>query len=351
MYFKSLHVCIDVNYVIKNLIFFFISLILLFATSASSSAAEHYKPASASEIPWHYAEQGIMGTVVSVKLQHPDKKIAQKISQEIFTLMWDINNEMSNFKPDSLLTKINQQAHKHPLKITDRLFGIIKKSLYYSKISNGAFDITVGTISKYYDYRNKRRPQENIISKRLKYISYKNIKLDDEQKTIYLNNEFASLDLGGIAKGYAISQALKILKQNDIKNAYITAGGDSYALGSKNGRPWYIAIKNPRDGKNNIILPVSDVAISTSGDYERFFIEDNIRYHHIINPTTGHSASKSVSVTVIGDSPEDTDALSTTLFVLGEKKGLELINTINGYDAIYVYPNGKMSFSNGLKRE
>ncbi|MEJ2142509.1 MAG: FAD:protein FMN transferase [Gammaproteobacteria bacterium] len=281
--------CFDVNNIFKILAFCYLSLPLVLGVTTSSSAAEHSHPDSNSEIPWFYAEQGIMGTVVSVKLQHPDKKIAQKISQDIFALMWDINNEMSNFEPDSLLSKINQHAHKHPLKITDRLFGI--------------------------------------------------------------TNEHASIDLGGIAKGYAISQALKILQQNAIKNAYITAGGDSYALGSKNGRPWYIAIKNPRDGKNNIILPVSGVAISTSGDYERFFIEDNIRYHHIINPATGHSATKSVSVTVIGPSPEDTDALSTTLFVLGEKKGLELINTIDGYDAIYVYPDGKMSFSNGLKRE
>ena len=98
-------------------------------------------------------------------------------------------------------------------------------------------------------------------------------------------------------------------------------------------------------------MPVSNIAISTSGDYERYFEEDNVRYHHIINPATGRSAVKSVSVTVLGRSSVDTDALSTTLFVLGEKKGIELINQIDGYDAVYVYPDGRMTFSKGLKRE
>lgn len=349
MYIKKLHACFHVSSILKFILLSQTSLLLYMSSAAI--AAQISTSVGSSPDQWHYAEQGIMGTVVSIKIQHHDKNTARNISQEIFALMWDINNEMSNYKSDSLLSKINQQAHKHPLKITDRLFGIIQKSLYYSQISGGAFDITVGTIGQHYDYRKKQRPKEDLINKKIKFVSYKNIKLNNLEKTIFIDNKYASLDLGGIAKGYAIAQAVEILKKNNIRNAYISAGGDSYALGSKDNRPWYVAIKNPRDNKNNIILPVSDVAISTSGDYERFFIEDNIRYHHIINPETGHSASKSVSVTVIGDSPEDTDALSTTLFVLGEKKGLELINKIDGFDAIYVYPDGKMSFSNGLKRE
>jgi thiamine biosynthesis lipoprotein len=265
--------------------------------------------------------------------------------------MWDINNEMSNYSADSLLSKINQQAHRMPVKISGRLFGLIAKSLYYSRLSSGAFDITVGTIGQHYDFRKKIKPSDNVISDKLKYVSYKNIKLDNKKKTIFISNKYAQLDLGGIAKGYAIAQAIKILKNYKIGSAYISAGGDSYAIGKKNNRPWYVAIKNPRKGDNNIILPVSNTAISTSGDYERYFEKDNVRYHHIINPVTGHSAKKSVSVTVIGESPVDTDALSTTLFVLGEKKGIELIDTIEGYEAVYVYPDGKMTFSKGLKRE
>lgn len=346
MYYKKLYACINVKYSSHTP---FLSVLLLYLLSSLLSVTAASKDVPG--VPWHYAEQGIMGTVITIKFQHADKKIAHQASQEVFKLMWDINNEMSNYKSDSLLSKINKTAHIKPVKISDRLFGLITKSLYYSRISNGAFDITVGTIGQHYNFRKKERPTDTLINEKLKYVSYKNIQLDPTNKTIFINNKYAQLDLGGIAKGYAIALAIELLKKYKIKNAYISAGGDSYAIGTRNNRPWHIAIKNPRKGENNIIIPVSDIAISTSGDYERYFEEDNVRYHHIINPTTGHSAKKSVSVTVLGNSPVDTDALSTTLFVLGEKKGIELIDQIDGYDAIYVYPNGKMTFSNGLKRE
>ena len=346
MYFKKLYACINVN--CGRYIPFLGALILYLASAASYATTPSV---SAPDSSWHYAEQGIMGTVISVKLQHENKKIAHQVSREIFDLMWDINNEMSNYKADSLLTKINNNAHVKPIKISDRLFGLIAKSLYYSRLSNGAFDITVGTIGQHYNFRKKKRPSQDLISDKLKYVSFKNIKLDEKNKTIFLTNKYARLDLGGIAKGFAIAESVKIIKKNKIKNAYISAGGDSYAIGSRFNRPWHVAIKNPRKGENNIILTVSNIAMSTSGDYERYFEEKNVRYHHIINPVTGHSAKKSVSVTVMGKSPVDTDALSTTLFVLGEKKGIELINKIDGYDAIYVYPDGKMTFSDGLKRE
>lgn len=350
MFFRQLYTYFNVDYIVKGLFSLkyslFLTLFLIVDSYTVAMSADN-----TSNADWHYAEQGIMGTIVTVKLQYPDKNIARKISKEIFSLMWDINNEMSNYKDDSLLSKINHAAHKHPVKITDRLYRIIDRSLYFSELSGGAFDITVGTVGKYYDFRKKKKPDSETITKNLANISYKNIKLNKNNKTIYISNQYANIDLGGIAKGYAIEQALKVLERYKIKNAYISAGGDSYALGNKNNRPWFIAIKDPRGKNNNLIIPVTNIAISTSGDYERYFIEDDTRYHHIINPKTGLSAKKSVSVTVIGKSPLDTDALSTTLFVLGEKKGIALINKIKGYDAIFVYPSGKVTYSNGLKRE
>ncbi len=342
MYFKQLCTCF------KDIFNLFLVILGLLTYSPAYAAKASEK---ASSEAWHYAEQGIMGTLIRVKLQHPDSTFAKQVQREIFGVMWDINNEMSHYKPDSLLSKINQQAHIKPIKISDRLFGLIEKSLYYSRLSDGAFDITIGTIKQHFDFRNKKHASDKIVKENIKAVNFKNIVLDKKNKTIFLNQKNIKLDLGGIANGYAIAKAVNVLKKHKIKNAYISAGGDSYAFGSKDNRPWFIAIKNPRSGKNNIVLPVSNLAISTSGDYERYFIEDNVRYHHIINPTTGQSAKKSVSVTVLGKSPIDTDALSTTLFVLGEKKGIELINKIDGYDAVYVYPNGKMTFSDGLERE
>jgi len=299
---------------------------------------------------WHHAEQAIMGTRVSVDIEHDNPFVANQVISDVFGLMWDINNEMSRFKPDSLLSKINQEAASRPIKISDRLVHIIDKSLYYSKISNGAFDITVGTIGRHYDYRKRNKPTETFINKKLKHIDYKYIKLDRINKTIKFSNDQTKIDLGGIAKGYAISEGIRLIKKFGIKNAYLSAGGDSYAIGTRNKQPWLIAIKDPRKKENNIAIPVSNIALSTSGDYERYFMENEQRYHHILNPKTGKSAKKSVSVTVLGNSAMDTDALSTTLFVLGEKEGLKLINTIDGYDAIYVYPDGRAVFSDGLKK-
>lgn len=346
MYFKQLCTCINGNHGLLLLILGISALALLSTPIYALNKAD-----TTSDETWHYAEQGIMGTLITVKLQHTDPSIAKNITKEIFSLMWDINNEMSNFKPDSLLSKINREASQKPVIISPRLFGLIEKSLYYSRLSGGAFDITVGTIKQHFNFRERKRPSESVIRDKIDSVNYRNIKLDNNNKTIFINNKDARIDLGGIAKGYAIAQAIEILKKHGIKNAYISAGGDSYALGNRNDRPWFVAIKHPRKGKNNIVLPMSNLAVSTSGDYERYFMEGDVRYHHIINPVTGHSATKSVSVTVLGESPVDTDALSTTLFVLGEKKGLELINKLDGYDAIYVYPDGKMSFSDGLQRE
>jgi len=339
MYFKQLCIWQGMRFYVALLVTTY--LLLISTTQASNTP---------SVSNWHHAEQGIMGTRIAIDVEHEDPFVAKQVIASVFALMWDINNEMSNFKPDSDLSKINQEAGIRPITISNRLFQLIEKSLYYSKISNGAFDITVGTIGEHYDFRKKKKPKSELINKSLKHINYKHIKLDKAQQTIRFTNTSTKIDLGGIAKGYAITEGIKLIKKYGIKNAYLSAGGDSYAVGTKNKRPWIIAIKDPRHNDNKIAIPVSNLALSTSGDYERFFIENEHRYHHILNPGTGKSAVKSVSVTVLGESATDTDALSTTLFVLGEVKGLKLINKIQGYDAIYVYPNGKAVFSNGLKK-
>lgn len=320
-----------------------ISALFLFAHTTQAS--------NSSDISnWHHAEQAIMGTRVSIDIEHGDPFIANQVIADVFSLMWDINNEMSNFKPDSNLSKINQEASFNPIKISNRLYRLIERSLYYSKISNGAFDITVGTIGQHYNFKKKKKPTSILINKNVKHINYKYIELDKNNKTIKFTDNLIKIDLGGIAKGYAIAEGIDLIKKHGIKNAYLSAGGDSYAIGTKNKKPWIIAIKDPRQNENKIVIPVSNLALSTSGDYERYFIENEQRYHHILNPNTGRPASKSVSVTVLGASPTDTDALSTTLFVLGEKEGLKLINNIQGYDAIYVYPDGSAVFSNGIKK-
>jgi thiamine biosynthesis lipoprotein len=158
------------------------------------------------------------------------------------------------------------------------------------------------------------------------------------------------IDLGGIAKGYAVDRAIDITRDCGIERAMISAGGDSRIIGDRGGRPWMIGIRHPRDSSGIALrLPLSDSAISTSGDYERFFIADGKRVHHIIDPDTGRSAGASWSATVIGPDALTTDALSTTIFILGAADGLALIESLDGFDAIVIDSGGKVHYSSGFQ--
>ena len=157
------------------------------------------------------------------------------------------------------------------------------------------------------------------------------------------------IDLGGIAKGYAVDRCMTLLEQLDIHNALVRAGGDSRVAGDHWGRPWTIGIRDPRDRKGVVaMIPLIDVAVSTSGDYERFFEQSGVRYHHIINPRTGDSARELQSVTIIGPDATTTDALSTSVFVLGLDKGMALIDRLPGIDAILVDRHGTLYYSSDL---
>ena len=158
------------------------------------------------------------------------------------------------------------------------------------------------------------------------------------------------IDLGGIAKGYAVDQSMARLEQLGIHDALVRAGGDSRVTGQRWGRPWTIGIRDPRDREGVVaVIPLADVAVSTSGDYERYFEQDGIRYHHIINPRTGDSARELQSVTIIGPDATTTDALSTSVFVLGLRDGMKLVNRMPGIDAILVDSHGTLHYSNDLE--
>jgi len=297
---------------------------------------------------WHSYQQAVMGTRISVDV-FANTQQANDCSQKVFAEMKRIDQLMSPYIKQSELYSINQSASEHPVKVGRELFDLIQRSFEFSVLSQGAFDITFSSIGYLYNYREHIRPDEQKIKKYLDAVSYKSIVLDNTNHSVFFKHKNTKIDLGGIAKGYAVDNAIQILKVCGIKNALVSAGGDSKILGDKNGRPWMMGIQHPRD-KNKVVvsIPLSNAAISTSGDYERYFVEDRKRYHHIINPFTGKSAQKSWSVSVIGDEAIKTDALSTTLFILGAEKGLNLINNMENIEAIIIDSKGKMFYSNGL---
>jgi thiamine biosynthesis lipoprotein len=301
---------------------------------------------------WLSREEAIMGTAIRVELWAEDKAAGAAAIDAVMDEMRRIDVLMSPYKPDSELSRVNRDAAAKPVRIGRELYDLIALSLDYSKKTGGAFDITFSSVGYLYDYRRGIRPSEADIAANLDAIDYRHLELDPKTRSIRFARPGVRIDLGGIAKGYAVDAGIAILKKCGFQHALVSAGGDSRILGDHRGRPWVIGIRNPRGDDQSMVaaLPLTNEAISTSGDYERYFEADGVRYHHIINPRTGKSAGALMSTTVIGPDATTTDALSTSVFVLGPKAGMALIESLPGIEAVIVMPDGRMEYSAGLKR-
>jgi len=296
---------------------------------------------------WLRRSENIMGTRVSVELWADDNGRAADCAQRVFDEMRRIDALMSPFRADSEVAAINRNAAIEAVAISPELYDLIERSLEFSRLSDGAFDISFASVGYRYDYRRGIRPDDDSIQQMIDNIDYRQIRLENGR--IRFGKPGMRIDLGGIAKGYAVDRSIDLLRDCGITHALVSAGGDSRLLGDRNGRPWMIGIRHPRrDDAIALRLPLENSAISTSGDYERFFISNGKRIHHIINPRTGKSATRSWSSTVIGPDATTTDALSTTLFILGAEHGLKLIDQLDGLDAIIIDSTGQIHYSSGL---
>jgi thiamine biosynthesis lipoprotein len=229
------------------------------------------------------------------------------------------------------------------------LFGLIERSLELSRASGGAFDITYESVGYLYDFRARQRPTAEQINERLAAIDYRHVLLDSAERTVRFTAGGVRINLGGIAKGYAVEHGAELLRHAGVEHALLNAGGDTRVIGDRRGQPWIVGIRHPRLEHEVVTrLPIVDEAISTSGDYERFFEENGRRYHHIINPQTGEPTEGILTVTVIGPDGTMTDGLDTAIFVLGVDAGLEFIKGFPEYEAIIVDATGKISYSEGL---
>lgn len=311
---------------------------------------------------WYQHSFEVMGTQAHVEFwlepetpeQATTKEVplaARNIIDSLVAEMQRIDQGMSPYKADSELSKLNRLAAKQPVVISQELFDLLKNAEKIAELSEGAFDITYASVGYQYDYRNKQKPSQAQIDQALAAINYRGIVLDQSNNSVRFNHPKIKIDLGGIAKGYAVKNCLALLNTAGVKHGLVSAGGDTGLLGDRRGRPWLVGIKHPRaEQKNAVHLPLANEAISTSGDYERYFVEDGTRYHHIINPKTGKSAWQVVSVSVIGQDPTYVDALSTTIFVLGLEQGMALINRLDNYEAIIIDNQQTLHFSQGLQQ-
>jgi thiamine biosynthesis lipoprotein len=290
------------------------------------------------------AVDGIMGTRIFVELWSEDDEQSKQRGEQA------IDETMSVYKPTSEVSRVNDLAARQPVRISQELFGLLTTALEYSRITEGAFDITYASVGYMYDFRERKRPTEEQIQSALPAINYRHVLLDAATSSVRFSQPGVRIDLGGIAKGFSVDRGIDILLSRGYTHALVNAGGDSRVIGDRFGKPWIIGIRHP-DHPDQIItrVPLTDSAFSTSGDYERYFDEGGVRYHHIIDPHTGHSASKVRSATVIAPTATRTDGLSKTAFVLGPEEALRIYNGLPDVDAILVALDGRILYTKGLE--
>jgi thiamine biosynthesis lipoprotein ApbE len=309
-----------------------------------------------------------MGTVFEVSAYASDKNRVEKAFNDVLKEVNRLDLLMSNYKEESELSKVNKNAASEPTYCDNELAYIIEQSLQHSDITDGAFDITIGPLMKKWGFFKGQGeiPAKEDLESVLESVSYKNIIIEEKikkslfrdpsiVKTIFFKNPDTQIDLGGIGKGYAVDMATRILKGNRIRSALINFAGNIYAYGTPPGKEsWVIGLQHPRKSEGLLSsFEIKDKAVSTSGDYEKFFTIDGKRYSHIIDPRTGNPVKDIVSVTIIADNATRADALSTGVFVLGLDKGMELIETLPDVEGVIIYEDNnsdlKIKTSSGLK--
>jgi FAD:protein FMN transferase len=293
---------------------------------------------------------GIMGTRVFVELWADDPQQGAQAIDAVMAEMRHIDDTMSTFKPTSEVSKVNRLAAKEPVVISPELFNLLQTALYYSRVTHGAFDITYASVGYMYDFHTHKRPDAAQIRAALPAIGYQHVLLDPKTHTVRFSMPGVRIDLGGIAKGYSVDQGIDILLARGFKHALVNAGGDSRVIGDRMGRPWMVGIQHP-DHPDEVVtrVPLVNEAFSTSGDYERYFIQNGVRYHHIINPHTGDSARRVRSATIIAPTATRTDGLSKTAFVLGAEGALKIYNSLPDVSAIIIQDDGKMVYTDNLQ--
>lgn len=292
-------------------------------------------------------QRRVMMTTYVTIYAYGKKPAVSKAIDQAFERMQEVTDKFNTHNPDSPLYAFNQNGT--PIR-DEEILKVVKTALDISKQSEGAFDITVYPLVKlwgFYGENSDQIPAPDKITEALSRIGYQHLILANGE--LKRDNENILIDLGGIAKGYVVGQGIQALKKAGVNSAIIQAGGDVYALGYKNKKPWKIGIRHPR--KKGILgyIEVVDQAVMGSGDYERFFIKGSKRYGHIIDPKTGYPAKEAMGVTVIYSDPAIADAWGPALSILGPS-GLKIIEKIPGMEAIIVTDSGKLLYTSGLEK-
>jgi thiamine biosynthesis lipoprotein len=296
----------------------------------------------------------LMGSRFDITIVAQDSLTAETRINETIAEITRIENLISDWKSDSQVSEVNQNAGIRAVKVDKEVFDLTKRAIAISKMTNGAFDISFAAMEKVWKFDGSMTeiPTPEQIKKSVEKVGYKNIVLDSIQSTIFLQLPGMKIGFGSIGKGYAADKAREVMEAKGIKAGIVNASGDLTTWGKQpNGKEWTIGITNPFDTEKFVkIVPLKREAVTTSGDYEKFVELNGKRYSHIINPITGYPATGLVSVTVFGPSAEMANGFSTSLIVLGKEAGLQLINQYPEYSCMMITDKGKIFKSKKFKR-
>ena len=311
--------------------------VILFAVFVSAFGCEHSTELTQST-------KNIMGTPISVTAP-------TGMHATVYEVFRQVDKDMSEWKPESPLTIVNQNAGVAGVQVPADLFQTLKKSIEIAELTSGAFDPTWASLWELWNFDGSNVvPTKAKVDALLPQVDWKKVELDELTNTVFLPEPSSMLGLGGIAKGVALNKARDALVAQELTDFMIVAGGQVLVHGSKNGKPWRVGLRDPEKEQTAYFtaLELTDTSVSTSGNYEKFFMKDGIRYHHIIDPKTGYPARGVKSVTVISQDATLADALSTALFVMGVKEGLSLVESLSNAEALFIDEKNALHQSSGF---
>lgn len=288
----------------------------------------------------------LMGSKFEITLVDKDSLSAERNIDKSIDEIRRIENLISEWKPETQISEVNRNAGIKPVKVDPEVFALTEKGIYFSKLTDGAFDISIVAMDKIWKFDDSMNelPSEESIKNSVKNVGYQNIILDKTNSTIFLKNKGMKIGFGSIGKGYAADKTRELIKSLGVKAGIINASGDISAWGNQpDGKPWAIGINDPfKDDKIAAVLYLKENAVTTSGSYEKYAEIHGKRYSHIMNPKTGYPSTGLTSVTVVGSNATMANGFSTSIMVLGKKEGLKLIKKFPEYQYLLITDTGKI---------
>jgi thiamine biosynthesis lipoprotein len=295
-----------------------------------------------------------MGSTLTLTAWTADEPAAKIAFDDVFAEFTRLEKLMSTWIPESDVSRVNREAGVRPVAVSAEVREVLKTAREMSEWTGGKFDVTFGALSGLWKFDHD---QDNVIPdmpevrRRLPLIDYRAIQIDESAGTVFLSRKGMSMHLGGIGKGYAIDRAAAMFRLRGLRDFMVQSGGDIYVAGKKDGRPWRLGIQDPRSAATRSFaeLDLSDGTFSTSGDYERTFMKNGRRYHHILDPATGEPARGARSVTIVSNRAILADGLSTGVFILGPDAGMALIERLPDVEGVIVSDKNEVLISSGLR--